>query len=237
MYSIWNPWHGCHKCSEGCLHCYIHKGDAKRGINTNDIVRSDKFNRPIEKKKNGEYKMAAGLVYLCFSSDFLLEDADEWRGEAWKIIKERSDCTFLFLTKRIERFIQCIPDDWGDGYDNVVVCCTIENQEAADRKLPIFQQLPIKHKQITAQPLIEEIQIEKYLDGIDAVVVGGESDRNARPLNYDWVLSVREQCIRSKTAFSFRQCGTHFIKDGKLYTLNVRDLCSQARKAEIDYEP
>ena len=126
--------------------------------------------------------MAAGLVYLCFSSDFLLE-------------------------------------------------------EAADRKLQVFQQLPIKHKQITAQPLIEGIQIEKYLDGIDAVVVGGESDRNARPLNYDWVLSVREQCIRSKTAFSFRQCGTHFIKDGKLYTLNVRDLCSQARKAEIDYEP
>lgn len=85
--------------------------------------------------------------------------------------------------------------------------------------------------------MIEEIQIEKYLDGIDAVVVGGESDRNARPLNYDWVLSIREQCIRSKTAFSFRQCGTHFIKDGKMYTLNVRDLCSQARKAEIDYEP
>lgn len=181
--------------------------------------------------------MAAGLVYLCFSSDFLLEDVDEWRSEAWKIIKERSDCTFLFLTKRIERFMQCIPDDWGNGYDNVVVCCTIENQEAADRKLPIFQQLPIKHKQITAQPLIEEIQIEKYLDGIDAVVVGGESDRNARPLNYDWVLSIREQCIRSKTAFSFRQCGTHFIKDGKMYTLNVRDLCSQARKAGIDYEP
>lgn len=85
--------------------------------------------------------------------------------------------------------------------------------------------------------MIEEIQIEKYLDGIDAVVVGGESDRNARPLNYEWVLSIREQCIRSKTAFSFRQCGTHFIKDDKMYTLNVRDLCSQARKAEIDYEP
>lgn len=107
--SRWDPWRGCHRCSEGCRFCYIHKGDAKRGINTNDIVRSDKFNRPIEKKKNGEYKMAAGLVYLCFSSDFLLEDADEWRSEAWKIIKERSDCTFLFLTKRIERSISVFP--------------------------------------------------------------------------------------------------------------------------------
>ncbi|MBS7340113.1 MAG: DUF5131 family protein [Lachnospiraceae bacterium] len=130
----WDPWRGCHRCSEGCKFCYIHKGDAKRGIDTGKIVRSDRFDRPIQKKKNGEYKMASGLVYLCFSSDFLLEDADEWRSEAWKIIKERSDCTFLFLTKRIERFLDCIPEDWGDGYDNVVICCTVENQENADRK-------------------------------------------------------------------------------------------------------
>lgn len=235
--SRWDPWRGCHRCSEGCRFCYIHKGDAKRGIDTDNIVRSEKFNHPVEKKKNGEYKMAPGLVYLCFSSDFLLEDADVWREEAWKIIRERSDCTFLFLTKRIERFMECVPSDWGDGYENVVVCCTIENQINADRKLSIFQKLPIKHKQITAQPLIEAIEIEEYLDGIEAVVVGGESDRDGRPLDYAWVLSIREQCIRKKAAFYFRQCGTYFIKDGKEYLLQVKDLCSQARKAGIDYEP
>ena len=213
--SRWDPWRGCHRCSEGCKYCYIHKGDARRGIDTNNIVRSEKFSRPIEKKKNGEYKMAPGLVYLCFSGDFLLEDADEWRAEAWKIIRERSDCTFLFLTKRIERFMECIPSDWGDGYENVVVCCTIENQDNADRKLSVFQKLPIKHKQITAQPLIEAIDIERYLDGIEAVVVGGESDRNARPLDYAWVLSIREQCIRKKTAFYFRQCGTILLRTAR----------------------
>lgn len=200
----WDPWRGCHRCSEGCKFCYIHKGDAKRGIDTGKIVRSDRFDRPIQKKKNGEYKMASGLVYLCFSSDFLLEDADEWRSEAWKIIKERSDCTFLFLTKRIERFLDCIPEDWGDGYDNVVICCTVENQENADRKLQVFQKLPIRHKQITVQPMIEAINLEKYLDGIEAVTVGGESDKDARPLSYDWVLSIREQCIRQNTSFFFR---------------------------------
>lgn len=233
----WDPWRGCHRCSEGCKFCYIHKGDAKRGIDTGKIVRSDRFDRPIQKKKNGEYKMASGLVYLCFSSDFLLEDADEWRSEAWKIIKERSDCTFLFLTKRIERFLDCIPEDWGDGYDNVVICCTVENQENADRKLQVFQKLPIRHKQITVQPMIEAINLEKYLDGIEAVTVGGESDKDARPLSYDWVLSIREQCIRQNTSFFFRQCGTHFIKDGKMYKLQVKDLCAQARKAGIDFVP
>ena len=161
---------------------------------------------------------------------------DPWRSECWDIIRERSDCTFLFLTKRIERFMQCIPEDWGDGYDNVVVCCTVENQENADKKLSVFRTLPIKHKQITAQPLIGAINMEKYLDGIEAVTVGGESDRNARVLDYDWVLDIREQCIRKNVSFCFRQCGTHFLKDGKQYTLQVRDLCSQARRAGIDYE-
>ena len=53
--------------------------------------------------------MKPGLVYLCFYSDFLIEEADEWRNEVWKMIHERRDCLFLFLTKRIERFMECVP--------------------------------------------------------------------------------------------------------------------------------
>ena len=147
----------------------------------------------------------------------------------------RPDCTFLFLTKRIERFAQCIPEDWADGYENVTVCCTIENQRNADKKLPVFQALPIKHKCITAQPLIERVNLEPYLDGVELVVAGGESDRDARPLDYDWVLDIREQCIRKQVNFEFRQCGTHFIKDGRPYKLQTRDLCRQAHLVGINY--
>ena len=232
---MWNPWRGCHKYSEGCKFCYIHKGDHKRGVDTNNIVKTDKFFAPIEKNKKGEYKIKAGqIVYLCFSSDFLLIDADIWRADCWRMIKERSDLHFIFLTKRIERFAACVPDDWGDGYENVTVGCTIENQNMADLRLSIFSKLPIKHKNVICQPLIEQVNIEKYLDGVELVVVGGESDYNARSLNYDWVLSLRQQCINTNTHFEFRQCGTHFTKDEKNYTLNVRQLCSQARKAGID---
>lgn len=233
--AMWNPWRGCKKCSEGCMHCYIHKGDAKRGINTNDIVKTKDFCKPVEKLKNGSYKLKSGIVYTCFSTDFLLQEADGWREECWKMIRQRADCTFLFLTKRIERFMACIPEDWGNGYENVVVCCTVENQDNADRKLSVFQTLPIKHKCITAQPLIGPIDLEKYLDHIELVVVGGESDRDARVFDYDWVLDIREQCIRKHVSFEFRQCGTHFIKDGKQYRLQKKDLCSQARKANINY--
>ena len=233
---MWNPWRGCRKCSDGCLHCYIHKGDAKRGVDTNQIIRTDDFDKPVAKLKNGSFKMKSGMVYLCFSTDFLIEEADEWRKECWQMIRQRPDCTFLFLTKRIERFEKCIPDDWGGGYENVVVCCTVENQRNADRKLALFQKLPIKHKCITAQPLLESIDIEPYLDGIELVVVGGESDRDARPFDYAWALDVREQCIRKNVSFEFRQCGTNFVKDGKMYRLQTKDLCSQAKKAGINFQ-
>ena len=64
--------------------------------------------------------------------------------------------------------------------ENVTVCCTVENQQNADKKLSVFRTLPIKHKCITAQPLIERVNLEPYLDGVELVVVGGESDKDDR---------------------------------------------------------
>ena len=233
--SMWNPWRGCKRCSDGCLHCYIHKGDAKRGIDTSEIVRTKDFDKPVRTLKNGSYQMKSGMVYLCFSTDFLIEEADGWRRECWEMIRQRPDCTFLFLTKRIERFGRCLPDDWGDGYDNVVVGCTVENQQNADRKLALFQSLPIRHKCITAQPLLERIDIEPYLDGIELVVVGGESDSAARPFDYDWALDLRQQCVDHNVSFRFKQTGSAFEKDGRLYLIKRREQVTQASRAGIDF--
>lgn len=234
--SLWNPWRGCHRYSEGCKFCYIHRGDRKRNVDTNIISKTNKFNLPIVKNKKGEYKLKAGqVVYVCFSSDFLIEEADGWRQECWDMIRQRPDLQFIFLTKRIERFMKCLPQNWNNGYDNVTIGCTIENQDRADYRLDIFSKLQIKHKNIICQPLIENIEIEQYLDGVELVVVGGESDKNARPLNCEWVLNIREQCIHKNVKFEFRQCGTYFIKDDKQYKLQTKDLCKQAKKANINY--
>lgn len=237
--AMWNPWRGCHRYSEGCRYCYIHKGDAKRGVNTDEIIRSGNIGLPLERyvrgKSAGEYKIKPGeTVYLCFSSDFLLEDADPWRDECWDIIKQRGDLNFLFLTKRIERFAECVPPDWGGCYDNVTVGCTVENQKTADARLAVFDSLPIKHKNIICQPMLENISLAGHLAGTELVVVGGEYGTDARPLNYDWVLAVREECIRAGVRFNFRQCGTNFIRDGVLYRLNYGQLSAQAHCAGID---
>ncbi len=60
--AMWNPWRGCHKYSEGCRFCYIHKGESKRGIDTNNVIKSDKFRAPIERNKKGEYEIKSGQV-------------------------------------------------------------------------------------------------------------------------------------------------------------------------------
>lgn len=97
--AMWNPWRGCQRYSEGCKYCYIHKGDFKRGIETNNIIKTDNFYAPVATNKSGAYKMKSGqTVYLCFSTDFLIEEADAWRAECWQIIKERTDLHFIFLT-------------------------------------------------------------------------------------------------------------------------------------------
>lgn len=229
---MYSPWRGCIKCSEGCLHCYIHKGDQKRGINTNEIIKTNSFYKPIEKYKNGKYKMKSGLIYMCFQTDFLIKEADPWRQDVLDMIEERQDCQFLFLTKRIERYKECIKKE----YDNLIVGCTVENQKNVDKKLKIFKELPIKHKCIILQPLLENVNIEPYLDNIELVVVGGESDYNARILNYDWVLNIRKQCIKKNISFEFRQCGTHFIKDNKTYYIKTSNLTKQAKLANINYK-
>lgn len=235
--SLWNPWHGCHKLSEGCKYCYVYRGDAKRGIDSSIITQTKSFNLPIQKKRNGEYKIPSGtMVYTCFTSDFLVADADEWRTEAWEMMRIRSDLDFMFITKRIDRLLEVLPDDWGEGYNNVTICCTIENQDRADYRLPIYKTAPIKHKIIICEPLLEQIDLRCYDIGswVEQVVVGGESGFEARPCNYDWVMELHNLCVEEKVMFWFKQTGAKFIKDGKLYPIKRQLQHSQARKAGIN---
>ena len=132
--------------------------------------------------------------------------------------------------------MDCLPTDWGDGYDNVLVGCTVENQDLADYRLPIFRQLPIKHKSIIVSPMIGPVDLSPYLDdGIEEVAVGGESGVNARPCHFEWILAVREQCVAANVPFRFHQTGAFFVKDGKTYRVKRCFQLSQAHKANIDF--
>ncbi|MBR0375321.1 MAG: DUF5131 family protein, partial [Firmicutes bacterium] len=81
---MWNPWHGCHKISPGCAHCYVYRRDESVGLDSSLVHKTSAFSLPLQVKRDGSYKLPPrSLVWTCFTSDFLVEEADPWREEAW----------------------------------------------------------------------------------------------------------------------------------------------------------
>ena len=230
----WEPWTGCYKASVGCSYCYFYGPYAKR-FGQNTVQKTDKFDWPIRKNAKGEYNIKGNkILATCFATDFFLPEADEWRGEVWSMVKERTDIEFLILTKRIDRFPVSLPDDWGDGYDNVNLGCTVENQELADYRLPLFLSYPIKRRFIACSPLLGAIDLTAYLHGVEHVTVTGESGREARVCDYDWVLSIREQCVKAGITFWFKGTGSKFRKDGVTQNVNPYKQGNFAKELGID---
>lgn len=234
--ALWNLWHGCRKISPGCQNCYVYRGDARYGRDSSLVAKTQSFDLPLRKNRQGGAKIPSGeTVYTCFTSDFFLEEADEWRPEAWSIMKMRPDLEFLIITKRIHRFHAGLPADWGGGYDNVAIFSTCENQAMADYRLPLLLDAPIRHKGIVCEPLLERIDLSNYLGPMmEGVVVGGESGEKARVCDYDWILDIRHQCADAGVPFTFKQTGRFFRKDGKLYTIERKHQHAQARRAGIN---
>ena len=191
MHDIWNPWHGCKKCSEGCKNCYMYFLDEQRGKSGADIYRTKAgFRYPLTKDRLGRYKVQSGeQLRVCMTSDFFLQEADPWRDEAWGIIRQRPDVVFFLLTKRPERVRGCLPHDWGEGWENVFFNVSCENQKRADERIPILLELPFKHKGVMCAPLIGEITLEEYLSTgqVEQVLCDGENYAGARPCRYEWV--------------------------------------------------
>lgn len=230
----WEPWTGCYKISDGCTYCYFYGPHAKR-YGQNIIKRTDKFDWPIKKDTKGEYKIKGNKVLAtCFATDFFLPEADEWRKEVWAIIRERTDIEFLILTKRIDRFLVSLPSDWDTGYDNVNIGCTVENQMLADYRLPLFLSYPIKHRFIACAPILEAIDLKSYLHGVEHVTVGGETGREARECDYDWVLNIREQCIKANITFWFKNTGSFFKHNGIVKKINPFKQSNMAKDLGIN---
>lgn len=239
MNNIWNPWHGCRKYSAGCENCYMYYLDKERGLDGSNIYKvKTNFNLPLKKDRDGNYKIASGsTVHVCMTSDFFLEEADEWRDEAWNMMRIRNDVNFFLLTKRAERIKSCLPADWGDGWDNVYLNVTTENQICADSRISQLLDVPSHHYGIMAAPFIGEINIETYLAGgkISSVLADGENYEGARPLKYEWVKSLYDQCVKYDVPFTFFGTGNVFVKDGITYHVCKAYQRTEALRSGLQY--
>lgn len=244
MHDIWNPWHGCVRASEGCDNCYMHYLDAKRGIDPSIVARSKSgFDYPLQRKRDGSLKIKAGeLIRVCMTSDFFLPEADEWRAEAWAIMRERSDVKFFVLTKRPERIPDCLPPDWGEGYPNVMLNVTCENQRRANERVALLLAVPAAHRGVMCAPFIGAVSLEQAAPGclgigkIEQVIAGGENYAGARPCRYEWALALHDECAATNVTFAFIETGTTFAKDGHTYRLRNKRLQSeQAWKSGLNF--
>ena len=233
MGQTYNCWHGCHKKSEGCMHCYVYRRDESIGKDASMVYKTKAFDMPIRKDKNGNYKYPSGTTFnMCFSSDFFIEEADLWRKDVLDMIKQRIDCEFFCITKRPERILECIPDI--ESYENLKIYCTMENQIRFNERAPIYLNLPLKCKGIMIEPILENIDLSTYIDKIDIVSVGGESGDDARICDFKWVENIRKQCLDVGVIFDYHQTGAKLLVNNKLYEIPRDKQLSQAKLAFKD---
>lgn len=236
MHDIWNPWHGCKKKSEGCDHCYMYYLDKLRNIDSFQVTRTQSFRYPLQTNRDGSYKVKSGeLIRVCMTSDFFLEEADAWRKEAWDIMRQRSDVRFFLLTKRPERIKDHLPSGWNEGWENIILNVTCENQKRAEERMPILLNTPAKHKGVMCTPLIGPIDLSKWLDTdeIEQVICGGENYDGARSCHFEWVKALSDSCKKRNITFCFIETGNTFVKDGRTYHISSKKI--QAEQAYLSH--
>jgi len=215
----WNPWQGCHKVSDGCLNCYMFRDMKRFGKVPSLVLRSidSTFNAPMKWKE-------LARVFVCSWSDFFIQEADRWRDSAWEIIRKTPHLTYQILTKRPERIKDCLPEDWGQGWPNVWLGVTTENQAMANLRVPALLKIPAAIHFVSVEPMLEVVNLANVImpdgdhlgnnlfnhgtgNGINWVICGGESGPKARPMHPDWVRGLRNQCQGARVPFFFKQWG------------------------------
>ncbi len=214
-----NFWWGCDKVSTECKRCYI-DGIMRRGgkepfagpMRTVDWSKPLKWNRQAQ-KVGRKYR-----VFTCSMSDFFHSGADQWRTEAWTIIRDSPNLDWLILTKRPELINERLPSDWGDGYPNVWLGVTCGARSSLPR-VEILRNIPARIRFVSAEPLVEAIDFRPYLDGsIHWIITGCEqaAKDKRRTMDMEWVRDIERQSKETGIAHFFKQryVGTQISHDG-----------------------
>ena len=217
----WNPWYGCVKISPGCKNCYMYRDREQRyGVDDPSVVTCAlelTFNEPIKWKEPRK-------VFTCSWSDFFIAEADDWRDEAWDIIRQTPHLTYQILTKRPEDISSRLPSNWGSGWENVWLGVSVENTEYLHR-VEVLKDIPAVIKFVSYEPALGYVDFTPYASAIDWLISGGESGNKKgyipRPAELDWFRQVRDDCIRSGIAYFHKQHGGISKIDGEYGGLEI----------------
>jgi len=199
----WNPWRGCTKISPGCKNCYMFTAQKRYGRDPAVVVRTKTWKDPARWQRRAATEGWRELVFTCSWSDWFHETADAWRDDAWQVVRSCPNMIFQILTKRPERIADHLPSDWRDGYENVWLGTSIETSEYTGRA-DMLRDVPAAVRFVSAEPLLGPLD-ELNLDGIDWLIVGGESGPGFRPMDHTWARVLRDRAIAAGVAFFFKQ--------------------------------
>jgi protein gp37 len=214
--ATWNPVTGCSHISAGCAHCYAERmalrlqaaGMAKYRNGFRVTTHEKELLTPQSWRKPHD-------VFLCSMGDLFHEEVPpEFIRRVFNVMRACRHHRFQVLTKRSVRLKQLAPDlPWPD---NVWMGVTVEDARNVNRIADLVA-TPARTKFLSVEPLIGDVG-RLPLKGIDWVIVGGESGPGARPMEKEWVVSIRKQCEKAGAAFYFKQWG------GTRKHLNGREL-------------
>lgn len=211
-----NPWEGCSKVSPGCDNCFAKAGSDDRykrvdwGPGGSRRRVKTTINDPLKWHKEAIHSGKRAKVFcgsLCDVFDDHPSIQQEWRDHLWQLIRSTPCLQWLLLTKRPQNITQFLPDDWGDGYQNVCLMVSTENQQWAERRIPILLATPARWRGLSCEPLLGPLDLTRWIDQIDWVIAGGESGKGSRPMDPAWARSLRDQCAATNTAYFFKQWG------------------------------
>ena len=211
--STWNPVTGCTKTSPGCAHCYAEAitlrfkrgGPFLPGLATIKL-HPERLSLPLKWKR-------PRLIFVNSMSDLFHEEVPlDFIQEIFEVMGQASHHTFQILTKRHNRLREMVPHL--DYPKNVWIGVSVENQYWADERVPYLLEVPAAIRFLSCEPLLKPVSLSKYLDGIQWVIVGGESGPKARPINAQWVRAIRNECIDYEKHFFFKQWGGRTSKAG-----------------------
>lgn len=214
--ATWNPVAGCAVLSPGCTNCYAMRmarrleamGHEKYKNLTRISGGRSKWTGKIRLDEQSLYaptKWSRGRkVFVNSMSDLFHESVPiEFIERVFDVMNKTPRHTYQILTKRAER-LQEISNQL-EWQDNVWMGVSVENQDFSYR-VDCLRKTRAKIKFLSIEPLIGPID-NINLDGIDWVIVGGESGPNARPIKPEWVYSIRDECQRLNIPFHFKQWG------------------------------
>jgi protein gp37 len=202
-----NFWWGCNKVSEECRHCYIGPIMRRAGYEPFDgPMETVNWSYPDRRNRQAGQASERHRVFTCSMSDFFHPAADQWRPEAWEVIKRCENLDWLILTKRPELAKDRLPADWKNGYPNVWLGVTCGCVKSLCR-LEHLRAIPAVVKFVSAEPLLEPMDFRPYLGWLDWIITGCEraAKEKRRQMDLDWVRDIDRQCKDRCVAHFFKQ--------------------------------